>query len=220
MHEMARLTEVANARFDQYLRRLGPELPCHRVEFSSRITTSWALIYYRRRLVRLSPYLFLLPPSQLHHGSHWRELDATLRHEAAHAATHARTGETGHSLLFHAHLRRLGVEPNGRCDLGPENVAFRYVYSCPTCATEWPRRAALKGNWSCGVCAPGRYDPTHRMVLKESLDPPWARLAANRAWMRDALAEAAGPAAPSLHERAPHAHAARVEALAALRVPR
>lgn len=169
------LTEIANERFAHYLAELGGETPAHRVEFSRRITTSWALIYYRRHLVRLSPYLFLLDESELKHGTHWRELDATIRHEAAHAYIFAKTGETGHSDAFHEALARLGVRSNGTCDLGPENAAFRYVYSCGSCETTWPRRQPIRGNVSCGRCAPGRYDAAFRLQ-RQDLHPPWLRL--------------------------------------------
>lgn len=190
MRELLELTTIANDRFRHHLARLGGSCPPHRVEFSRRITQSWALIYYRRRLVRLSPYLFLLDADRLERGSHWRELDATLRHEAAHAATFARTGETSHSPTFHRMLARLGVAANGCSDLGPENAAFRYVYACPSCAAEWPRRARLAGNWSCGGCAPGAYSPEHRMVLARHLANPWTRLLERGPVVRRALEEA------------------------------
>lgn len=170
------LTALLNRRFSDHLAALPGTVPPHRVEFSPRITTSWALIYYRRHLVRLSPYLFLLAPHELKHGTHWRELDATLRHEAAHAAHYARTGETGHTHGFHELLERLGVRANGACDLGPENAAYRYVYVCPECNGLWHRRVPLRGNWSCGACSPGRYDPLRRMVLLVDLGSPVLRL--------------------------------------------
>lgn len=189
-----RLTHVANDRFSAYLDALGPA-PAHRVEFSRRITTSWALIYYRRRLVRLSPFLFLLSPGELKRGSHWRELDATLRHEAAHAYAYHRFGHTGHSHEFHEALGRLGVEANGTCDLGPENAAFRYVYSCPGCNAEWPRRVPLRGNFSCGECSPGGYDVAFRLQL-QPLPSPAARLALAHSRVHEALAEAERTAPP------------------------
>jgi predicted SprT family Zn-dependent metalloprotease len=172
---LERLTDLVNDRFAGYVAALGGAAP-HRVEFSPRITTSWALIYYRRRLVRLSPYLFLLPGEDLARGSHWRELDATLRHEAAHAVRYADNGDGGHSDAFHELLARLDVDANGTGDLGPENVAWRYVYACGSCATQWRRRTRLHGNWSCGACAPGRFDAAFRMELREELAHPWARV--------------------------------------------
>lgn len=186
---MQALTRLVDQHFADLLRRLPGPVPAHRVEFSSRITTSWALIYYRRHLVRLSPYLFLLEPHELKHGSHWKELDATLRHEAAHAAHFARTGQPGHDGGFHHLLSALGVRANGQCDLGPENAAFRYVYACPTCNGVWQRRSALRGNWSCGGCAPGRYAPEHKMVLMMDLGRPWERLHLRIESIRAALEE-------------------------------
>ena len=176
MRELQTLTDVLNERFATYLDMLPGPTPRHRVEFSPRITTSWALIYYRRHLVRLSPYLFLLDASELSRGSHWAELDATLRHEAAHAAHYYETGETGHTPGFHAILERLGVRANGLCDLGPENAAFRYIYGCDVCGCIWPRRAPLRGNYSCGTCAPGSYSHAHRLTLRAEIDP-WRLLA-------------------------------------------
>lgn len=194
MSELDALAHALEARFCEHVRAIDRDAPPHRVEFSARITESWALIYYRRHLVRLSPYLFLLDPPELRHGSHWRELDATLRHEAAHAAVFHRHGDTGHTRRFHDALARLGVEANGACDLGPENVAFRYVYGCPSCAENWHRRSRLRGNWSCGACAPGRFSPAHRLVLREERDLA-SRLHERRSWIRNALVEgiASGP---------------------------
>lgn len=191
MQALEELRDLADERFTAYLEMLPGPTPRHRIEFSRRITTSWALIYYRRHLVRLSPYLFLLDASDLPRGSHWGELDATLRHEAVHASLYARTGETGHSTEFHRLLERLGVEANGWRDLGPENAAFRFVYACRQCSQEWRRRHALRGNWSCGVCAPGRYDPSCRMELREELGAPWARLLERAPLVEATLREAA-----------------------------
>ena len=204
MNELRELTTIVNERFAGYLDMLPGDAPAHRVQFSRRITGSWALIYYQRHLVRLSPYLFLLEPHELRHGSHWRELDATLRHEAAHAAHFARTGRTGHDAGFHELLARLGVEANGGCDLGPENAAYRYVYACPGCSHLLHRRLPLRGNWSCGGCAPGRYSHDHRMMLIVDLGSPFARLdRLHRPHVRAAIeeAEATCPRAP-LHPAA------------------
>lgn len=170
MTDLRELADLLDRRFDQHVRMIDPCTPKHRVEFSCRITESWALIYYRRHLVRLSPYLFLLDESQLQHGSHWRELDATLRHEAAHACVFHSHDHTGHGPVFHDALARLGLRANGACDLGPENVAYRYLYACPSCNASWPRRAPFRRSYSCGDCAPGRFSPEHRLVLVEQRD--------------------------------------------------
>lgn len=191
MPEFQELTEAINRRFDDHLRELDRDAPPHRVEFSKRITSGWALIYFRRHLIRLSPYLFLLDGDKLHHGSHWRELDATLRHEAAHAAAFERAGETGHGPEFHRLLGRMGIEANGDCDLGPENVAYRYLYACPGCDREVLRRRPLAGNWSCGDCGPGRYAPEYRLELREHLPHPWKRVQKRVHLVREALQEAA-----------------------------
>lgn len=201
------LTKHVNRRFAEYLDTLPGSTPSHTVRFSKRMTTSWALIYYRRHLVRLSPYVFLLEPHQLKHGTHWKELDATLAHEAVHAHLFAASHETGHSDRFHETLERFGVASNGPCDLGPENVAFRYHYACPSCDNVWPRRVPLRGNWSCGTCSSGRYTPECRMELVEQ-QCPWKRLATRRPWVERALADAQTRRAPELDAVPPRALAA------------
>jgi len=213
MPELRALSELASERLAEHLRALDPHAPAHRVEFSPRITESWALIYYRRRLVRLSPYLFLLDPDALKNGSHWRELDATLRHEAAHAYAFHAEGDTGHSAAFHAGLAKLGLISNGACDLGPENAAYRYVYACPACNSTWHRRALLKGNWSCGGCAAGRYDAEFRLALVEERDLA-RELAQRREWMVAALMEG------TLMREVEQSHACGASSSSATRPPR
>ncbi len=164
-------------------------VPAHRVEFSKRITSSWALIYYRRHLVRLSPYLFLLEPEQLRQGSYWRELDATLRHELVHAYLFQTRRETGHPSDFKDHLARLGVDANGGCDRGPANRAYRHLYACEKCGQEWRRRVKLPGTYSCGKCAPDAFDPEARILLVQSLQTPYERLAAHTHRIAGALEE-------------------------------
>lgn len=195
------LADALTARFGEHVARVAEaagqrvEVPAHRVRFSKRITTSWALIYYRRHEIRLSPYLFLLEPSELKHGGYFEELDATMAHEAVHAYLWAREKDGGHSPAFHDLYAALGWRANGSLDLGPPNVAFRFVYRCPSCARTWQRRARLTGNWSCGSCSAGRYEPAFRMALAETLDAPWTRVAARAERVAEALARArAGPA--------------------------
>lgn len=184
------LTQIVNDRFAECLRRLPGPTPPHRVVFSKRITTSWALIYYRKRLVRLSPYLFLLDEEDLHHGSHWKELDATLRHEAVHAYLYEHARETGHPAVFSSLLAHLGVEPHGGCDTGPENIAFRYRYACGLCGGQWRRRVPLRGNYSCGHCFPGRFEPRGLLQLV-SRESPWERLRQRLPLVRATVDEAA-----------------------------
>lgn len=200
MPELRALARILDERLAQHIASIDPATPAHRVEFSARITESWALIYYRRNLVRLSPFLFLLDPRELKHGSHWRELDATLRHEAAHAVVFHRCGHTGHGTPFHDAIAHLGLHANGACDLGPENMAYRYLYACPSCGVTWPRRAPLRGSFSCGECAPGRFSPDHRLVLRERRDLCDAlRLARPviRATIDEGLAAMREPAVPA-----------------------
>lgn len=173
---MRDLEALLNERFAALAARMPGPVPPHELRFSKRITTSWALIYFRRHLVRLSPYVFLLEPGDLKHGTYWAELDATVKHEVVHAYLYARDRTRAHTDEFHGLLGGLGVASNGACDLGPTNLAFRYRYACAACDRAWLRRTPLRGNWSCGRCSPGRYAPEFRMALAETLPSPWARL--------------------------------------------
>lgn len=179
MEALRALEAVIESRWSDLADDLPGPTPRHDVRFSARVTNAWALIYFKRRRVRLSPFLFLLEPDALHHGSYWRELDATLKHEVVHAHLFAATGETGHTPRFHELLDEFGVRANGERDLGPENATFRYVYRCGRCGIHWRRRAALQGTWSCGRCHPGAYSSHHRMELVRVLPPPSERLLAH-----------------------------------------
>ena len=57
------------------------------------------------------------------------------------------------------------------------------------------RRVPLRGNWSCGGCAPGRYDPAFRMTLREELGDPWGRVVARWDRVVECLDEALMPEA-------------------------
>ncbi len=188
---VADLERLLNARWRQLARRHfpGEAIPPHRIEFSKLITASWAIIYYRRHLVRLSPYLFLLEEGALARDTHWEEFDATLKHELVHAYLYARDGEVGHPPEFQGYLQRVGVDPNGDCDRGPTNVAYRHVYACGACGHEWRRRVRLTGKYSCGTCAPGRFDPDAVIQHVRSLPPPYERLADHTSRMAAAIEE-------------------------------
>lgn len=188
---LRRIEEALNRHWDELsLRFPAGSLPKHRVEFSTRVTTSWALIYFRRHLIRLSPYVFLLDKEDLTTETHWKELDATLRHEMAHAFLYYWTGEKGHTPAFGDVMRHLGMSPNGSCDIGPPNPTFRYVYGCGECGNEWTRRRRLTGNWSCGDCAPGVYDARYAMTLQRELPDPRAALAERTPVLEATLREA------------------------------
>ncbi|HVL49368.1 MAG TPA: SprT-like domain-containing protein [Candidatus Thermoplasmatota archaeon] len=177
MEALLALEEVLRKRWNDVARELPGRTPAHDLRFSGRVTNAWALIYFRRKAVRFSPYLFLLEPQRLHHRNYWRELDATLKHEVVHAHLYAAANETSHTERFHDLLEGLGVRANGDHDLGPENATFRYVYRCVTCRAAWRRRVPLRGSWSCGRCQPGRYHRDFAMKLEEVLPSPLERLA-------------------------------------------
>ncbi|MBA3414112.1 MAG: hypothetical protein H0U10_02665 [Chloroflexia bacterium] len=52
--------------------------------------------------------------------------------------------------------------------LPPVRRRLRYLYQCPTCGVQVPRR--VRGTWSCGRCAK-RFDPHHVLRLVEDRGP-------------------------------------------------
>lgn len=186
---LARLARELERVWEESASRLPGGITPHRIRFSRRITDAWALIYYRKREVRLSPYLFLVPPDRRKRASDWKELEATILHEVAHAHLWARTRDAGHPPEFADLLRALGVRPNGACDLGPENPAWRYRYECPTCDRGFLRRLPLRSASSCARCAPAGYDAAHRLRLASTLPSPWTRLATVTPRIERAIAE-------------------------------
>ncbi|MHB8587024.1 MAG: SprT-like domain-containing protein [Thermoplasmatota archaeon] len=177
------LAHVLEVRWIEAARLLPGGVPPHHVVFSRRITTSWAIIYYRRREVRLSPYVFLLPPDRLRYPTDFQELAATILHEVAHAHLWAATRDCGHPPEFATRLSALGIRPNGGCDLGPENIAYRFRYACTTCKRAYPRRARTSSGTRCGHCKVGG-----ALELIEELPDPWHRLGSPPALTRIARA--------------------------------
>ena len=92
---------------------------------------------------------------------HMRDrLDGDLRRHAKH----------GHDRIAHrvAALTGASLEEVREALLPTVRRRLRYVYACPGCGRQVPRRS--QGVWSCGTCAT-RFDPRFRLQLVEDRGP-------------------------------------------------
>lgn len=92
---------------------------------------------------------------------HMRDrLDGDLRRHAKH----------GHDRIAHrvAGLTGASLEEIRAALLPTTKRRLRYVYACPGCGRQVPRRS--RGIWSCGVCA-SRFDPRFTLQLVEDRGP-------------------------------------------------
>jgi predicted SprT family Zn-dependent metalloprotease len=89
------------------------------------------------------------------------DLEDTLMHEMIHIIY------PDHSRKFKSLARRLGVSLKAREH--PElRSACRYIYYCPICGKEYPRRKHFRMA-SCGECTPGKeYDSRFKLKLLKS----------------------------------------------------
>jgi predicted SprT family Zn-dependent metalloprotease len=89
------------------------------------------------------------------------ELEDTLKHEMIHIVY------PNHSPEFKRLARKLGVSLKAR-EHPDLRAAWKYLYICPHCGKEYPRRKRLRLA-SCGVCTPGvKYDPRYKLILSKS----------------------------------------------------
>lgn len=96
--------------------------------------------------------------SEKYHTYFPDEVYDTLKHEMIHIL-HFR-----HDAAFRKMAHRIGASLRAN-----EHPALtrppRYLYICPACLTEYPRRKRLRMA-SCGQCSRGGFDPRYKLVLK------------------------------------------------------
>ncbi len=121
-------------------------------------------IRYSRRLLAAGLYLRdhnEIVISERYHQLFPREINDTLKHEMIHLI------HFNHDRNFRKEAQRIGAACRARTHpllrLPP-----RYIYECPRCGTEYPRRKRLRMA-SCGKCSPSRFDPKCKLRLKSSL---------------------------------------------------
>ena len=112
-------------------------LPRFRIEWSSRMITTWGCCYRDRKLIRISSFFYTRPLP---------ELVALLKHEMIHIRI------PGHGMAFRKELSRLGM-PRDVEGLFPHlddltnqrRRSFRYDYQCPRCKVRIRRRNKIRG---------------------------------------------------------------------------
>jgi ribosomal protein L37AE/L43A len=69
-----------------------------------------------------------------------------------------------HDAAFKNEAERIGTSCRAR--MHPSlRLPSRYVYQCPSCNAEYPRRKRLRMA-SCGKCSPSQFDRRYKLVLK------------------------------------------------------
>ena len=118
------------------------------------------MIEYSDRMLAAGTYtpgLSLIKIGRRYHEIFPDDLADTLKHEMIHVLY------PSHNRQFRHLAKRFGVALKAR-----EHPALRlphkYLYVCPRCGREYPRRKKLR-QASCGICTPGReYDPRFRLI--------------------------------------------------------
>jgi predicted SprT family Zn-dependent metalloprotease len=93
------------------------------------------------------------------------ELENTVKHESIHFYLKTIRQPPGHTPQFKSIAR--GMACANHAKMMPSR-SFRYLYACPACGREFPRRRRLR-NVSCGHCGRGRYNPKFRLVLRRTI---------------------------------------------------
>lgn len=136
--------------FDEYnLRFFGGKLPRVKISYSNRLLGA-GLYYPRRREIKIGVKYHRLFPE---------EIEDTLKHEMIHII-HPR-----HDRAFKSMAQRLGASLKAHYHPSLRG-RYRYLYYCPSCQREYPRRKRLRMA-SCGVCSKGgKFDPKFKLKSK------------------------------------------------------
>ncbi|MFH2057010.1 MAG: SprT-like domain-containing protein [bacterium] len=139
-------------RFRRYnVQYFGGRLPTAKIRYSKRLLAAGLYIRDRGEIVISERYHQIFP----------EDIDDTLKHEMIHLI------HFNHDADFRREAKRIGA--SRRAKSHPElRLPPRYIYECPICKTEYPRRKRLRMA-SCGQCSPSRFNPRYKLVLKNSL---------------------------------------------------
>jgi predicted SprT family Zn-dependent metalloprotease len=144
--------EDLNRMFDIYNRQyFGGKLPTVKVTYSRRMLVAGGY-YPAKREIRISEKYHRVFPDEVYD---------TLKHEMIHIV------HFKHNAAFKRVARRIGasVRANEHPTL---RLPPRYIYICPCCFTEYPRRKRLRMA-SCGNCSKDGFDPRYKLILKRRL---------------------------------------------------
>jgi predicted SprT family Zn-dependent metalloprotease len=98
--------------------------------------------------------------SEKYHQLFPQDIDDTLKHEMIHLI------HFNHDANFRREARRIGASFRARSHPSLR-LPPRYIYQCPVCGAEYPRRKRLRMA-SCGSCSPNRFNPKFKLILKSS----------------------------------------------------
>ncbi|MFH2037235.1 MAG: SprT-like domain-containing protein, partial [Candidatus Zixiibacteriota bacterium] len=138
--------------FDQLNHKyFGGSLPRINIKYSGRMLIAGSYTPQKRIIKIGKKYHSIFP----------EEIEDTLKHEMIHILY------PSHDAKFKAVAAGIGASL--RANYHPDlRAPFKYLYICPSCNKEYPRRKRLRMA-SCGVCSKGsRFDPKYKLVLKKS----------------------------------------------------
>lgn len=124
------------------------KLPTPCIRYSDRLLAAGLFVRNRQEIVLSRKYHDLFP----------EDIDDTLKHEMIHLLHFNHNGD------FKKEAARIGASYKAKSHKNLRLPA-RYIYQCKVCKTEYPRRKRLISA-SCGKCAPSRFDPKFKLVLK------------------------------------------------------
>jgi len=129
----------------------GGRLPQVKILYSDRMLIAGSYLPTQREIRIGRKYHTIFPA----------DLEDTLRHEMIHIVY------PNHSREFKNLARHWGVSLKAR-EHPKLRSACRYIYYCPVCGKEYPRRKRLRMA-SCGDCTPGKdFDPRFKLKLLKS----------------------------------------------------
>jgi predicted SprT family Zn-dependent metalloprotease len=139
------------ARFRLFnLQYFAGRLPTTKIRYSKRLLAAGLYVRDRNEIVISEKYHSLFPD----------DINDTLKHEMIHLI------HFNHDKHFRSEAKRIGA--SYRAKSHPSlRLPPRYLYICPNCGTEYPRRKRLR-QASCGICSPSKFDSRFKLVLKES----------------------------------------------------
>jgi predicted SprT family Zn-dependent metalloprotease len=139
--------------FDEFNRTFfDGELPPVKISYSVKMLMAGSYTPMKKEIKIGTRYHRLFP----------EELTDTLKHEMIHIVN------PSHNRLFKVEAKRIGASLKAQSHPSLSGQV-RFIYACPACEREYPRRKRLRMA-SCGVCSSGgRYDSRYKLYLKKSL---------------------------------------------------
>lgn len=127
----------------------GGKLPATTIKYSKRMLSAGSY----------TPKLKLIKISERYHKIFPHEVEDTLKHEMIHILHYY------HNAAFKAEAKRVGASLKATHHPSLRR-APRYIYRCPGCSREYPRRKRLRMH-SCGYCSGGTFNIKFKLQLKK-----------------------------------------------------